>query len=258
MEESLKKRYIEVFNDNVNVSKDSDLKEALYVLLAIFSILGILYFFSGLIINVFIDNMSFETQQKMERLITLPPFRAFTENKKDIILLNGIKNKIIKNDDLLKRKKDFNLTILKEKNVNAFIFMNGSIVVTTGLLNMTRDKEILSFVLAHELGHYKNRDHLKSLGKTLLFKLIYTIAISGESQISTNMSHMEKFFTMKYSQEREFNADKYANDHLIKKYGSNKGAIKFFNLMKKEKNMPDFLYYFATHPSLQARIEKLN
>ena len=62
---------------------------------------------------------------------------------------------------------------------------------------------------------------------------------------------------LKYSRNQERNADKYANAVMYKLYGNNDGAIKFFELLKKEEKTPEFLQYFSTHPATQERIKQL-
>ncbi len=41
-------------------------------------------------------------------------------------------------------------------------------VVFTGLLEKMTSENELAFVLAHELGHYDHRDHLRGLGRAAL------------------------------------------------------------------------------------------
>ena len=58
-----------------------------------------------------------------------------------------------------------------EGEPNAFALPGGEIWVTTGLLEQTESENEIAFVLGHEIGHFRSRDHLRSLGRGLLFGL---------------------------------------------------------------------------------------
>ena len=64
-------------------------------------------------------------------------------------------------------------------------------------------------------------------------------------------------FALQYSQQQEITADKYANETIKKIYGSNKGAVEFFNIIDRNQKLPEFIHYFSTHPSPQTRIKLL-
>ena len=55
----------------------------------------------------------------------------------------------------------FRLRISENTAPNALAFPGGLIVVTRGLLDNVESENELAFVLAHELGHFRNRDHLR-------------------------------------------------------------------------------------------------
>ncbi len=66
---------------------------------------------------------------------------------------------------------DYRFLLLKEKRPNAFAMPGGTTGLITGLLE-TLDNEIeLAFVIAHELGHFHNRDHLSGLGRAAGFSV---------------------------------------------------------------------------------------
>ncbi|HAN32740.1 MAG TPA: hypothetical protein DCQ06_14195, partial [Myxococcales bacterium] len=62
---------------------------------------------------------------------------------------------------------EFQLKLACTPMVNAMALPGGGIVVTSGLLKLLRNEDELSFVLAHELGHFVGRDHLQGLGRGL-------------------------------------------------------------------------------------------
>ena len=59
---------------------------------------------------------------------------------------------------------------------NAMALPGGLIIVTQGLLDEVESENELAFVLGHELGHYRNRDHLRALGRGIVLALQRKIA----------------------------------------------------------------------------------
>ena len=45
-------------------------------------------------------------------------------------------------------------------------------MVSTGLLEQTASENELAFVVGHEIGHFRNRDHLRGLGRGVAFGLV--------------------------------------------------------------------------------------
>ncbi len=66
---------------------------------------------------------------------------------------------------------ELQLAILEEESPNAFAVPGGAIYVTRGLLDSVESENELAFVLGHEIGHFRNRDHLRGLGRGLIVSL---------------------------------------------------------------------------------------
>ena len=160
-------------------------------------------------------------------------------------------------DKKLQGKSDFPIHKDESKEINAYVSIDGTIHFTEGLLNEMKDQEALTFVLAHELAHYAHRDHLKSMGRELIAGAVLTVLSGGQGNSSNVVSSVSEATGLTYSQNQEKMADLYANEVLIKLYGRNDGAIKFFRLLQEKENIPEFLYYFSTHPSTSSRIKIL-
>ena len=154
---------IDIIEDNVNVTKTSDIKEFFILIGGIVLLIFTILFLSDLAMRFFLDKMTYETQTKIESFLTLDalPERTYSENEQIWLnRLNNINNKIIAQDDELKKLKPLNIDISTKKEINAYILPNGNIYFTTGILNNLKTDEQAAFVLAHEIAHYKNRDHL--------------------------------------------------------------------------------------------------
>ncbi len=259
--EMQKARYISMLEDNVNISKTSDGKEFCWLIASVLSIILVLYVVSGLAANFVVDKMTYKTQFKLESL-----YRAqnrFTNDLKyqyELKKLEKIKKEIVVHDKVLQAKNDFPLYVLESKDVNAMVTPDGTILVTSGLLKELKNDEALAFVMAHELGHYRHRDHLKSIGRQLIWQVLTLPLTAGSSssgigQLTYSAGGLTE---LSYSKEQELSADSFANNYVKKRYGSNRSAVEFFNYLEKNYNVPEFVHYFSTHPSPQQRIENLS
>ncbi len=74
----------------------------------------------------------------------------------------------------------YQVGLLASVEPNAAAFPGGWILVTEGLLSDVRTENELALVLAHELGHFRNRDHLRRLGRSVVYGLaVAAIVQSG-------------------------------------------------------------------------------
>ena len=118
------------------------------------------------------------------------------------------------------------------------------------------DKE-LEFVMAHELGHFVHRDHMKVLGRRAVL-IGFSIILTGEnSDITEHLINSIQVFDTKFSQKQAINADMWAVDILKKKHHSAEGGITFMQRLSGKDKIPEFEYYFASHPSPKLRISKI-
>ena len=60
---------------------------------------------------------------------------------------------------------EFRVEIDDSDVANAMALPGGLIIVTQGLLDEVQSENELAFVVGHELGHFRNRDHLRALGR---------------------------------------------------------------------------------------------
>ncbi len=257
MNKNLEEKYLSIIEDNINVGKSNVGVEFIILVLGIVAIFGMIYLFADNIANFCIDRISTKTQMKIENSISTNMVVNVEKNSKHIQKLNKLKNKIVNLDPKLQNKSSFEIFEVKNKEINAFIIPNGTIYFTSGLLNKINNEETLTFILAHELGHYAHRDHLKSISRDIIVYTLTSIFSNGQKDVNMTLNSISGMHALKYSRNQERNADKYANAVMYKLYGNNDGAIKFFELLKKEEKTPEFLQYFSTHPATQERIKQL-
>lgn len=142
---------------------------------------------------------------------------------------------------------------------NAFAIPGRLIGVTSPLLWKLDTEEGLAFVLAHELGHFHNRDHLHALGQTFGLSLIALLSnAAGLGNTLTEAAGVIGAGVQRsFSREQETRADAFARDLMRKAYGTNRGAVEvmrlFVSLEEKAgtRSIPVFL---RTHPHSEERL----
>jgi len=151
------------------------------------------------------------------------------------------------------RRLDYRLVVSNERTVNAVALPGGTILVYRGLLDELDSEAELSFVLAHELGHFYHRDHLKGLGRGLLLMLV-SLPLSGETGFSGR--HLG-LIEMRFSQQQELAADRFGLDLVRLQTGDTSGAISFMRRLALETPGTEMSYYFASHPHPGERLARL-
>ena len=140
------------------------------------------------------------------------------------------------------------------EEVNAYALPGGVVVVNRGLLDEMGSENELAFILAHEFGHLKHRDHLRGMGRALVALSIG--AFLGASDAPDILGSGLQFGESRFSQAQETAADLFALEALQCRYGHVGGATDFFERHKE--NDPAKWFLFASHPELVARIARLN
>lgn len=259
-EDLARERHYKVILDNVNVSKTSDGKEFLILIAGLICLLIAIITIGDLFANIFISNMSDKTQMKIEKMFGELPKDDMLDKKyaKQFNTLKMGRKMFIHNDKELQNKSTFPIIITDKEIVNAWIVPNGTIRFTTGLLKENLSDEELLFVLAHEMGHYKHRDHLRSLSRKTIIALGLALVLNEQSQdFQKAATSITKLENLGHTRRQERNADLYASETMMKLYGSNDGGIKFLEYLDKKDSYPEFFAYLSDHPSNKNRIKFL-
>lgn len=152
--------------------------------------------------------------------------------------------------------RELNVRVLDVNDENGFAAPGGNIYLTKGFLKNAQYKNEKLFVLAHEIGHIKNKDPLKGLYKNFLFDIAYGL-IGYESAFSKLAMQTSK---LSFSRAQEKKADLFALNLIFEATGSVKGASNFFKRMSKEHGFWEGMStgLFSTHPVSKERIQYLN
>ncbi|RUM38894.1 MAG: hypothetical protein DSY58_01440 [Desulfobulbus sp.] len=241
--------------NNYNVTPVSPLKELFILLGGLLTLVVLIYIVLGMSVEMLVTRISPETEQKIASII-LDKFDLLEEDDKENAYLQHLVDKMV-------AKRCFSLPypikvhLVESDTINAMALPGGNIVVFSGLLEIMNSENELSFVLGHEVGHFQNRDHLRGMGRSLVFAFLSTVIRAPGKSVSNLVARTVRVTESAFSRDQESDADAIGLQILNCTYGHVNGATDFF------KHMPDTLdpgrigHYFASHPENQKRINAL-
>jgi len=151
---------------------------------------------------------------------------------------------------------EFRVEIDDSAVANAMALPGGLIIVTEGLLDQVESENELAFVLGHELGHFRNRDHLRALGRGIVLALFFSVTTGSDvSGLSIKVTDLA---LRGFSREQESDADEFALALVYTHYGHVDEAWRLFERWEeREDSILDVVSYLSTHPATDDRIEEL-
>ena len=237
--------------ENINISRGSPLAEL--VRLLSFTILAALavYFILGAALEIVIDRIPGRADAVLGDVFAksygLP--RPFSPEEEE---MNSLLNDLL--FYLPEEYGNIRVWIIDNKEVNALALPGGNIVVFSGLIEEVESENELAFVLAHEIGHYMNKDHLRGLGRGAVLIFMSGVFFSVDSPATEFVMRVLTGANFRYTRKQESAADMAALDLVYKKYGHAGGTSDFFGRINKEKRLPRIFNIFQTHPSPAERL----
>ena len=135
--------------------------------------------------------------------------------------------------------------------VNAIALPGGQVLLFDGLVQQAESPEELAGVLAHEVGHVRERHVMTALLRQFGLSVLLAGADSGLTNGAVGLA------SMGYSRDAEREADDYSRARMAQSDISPLGAASFFERMAKEHggedNSPALLGWIASHPSSNER-----
>ena len=239
---------------NVNVTPTSPIREFFVLMGGLLGIMILIYILLGLAVNLVVPHISVDLEEKM----AAPFIRSMCAQDTDTIRQHYVQALI---DDLQGRcttlPYHFQVHVREAPTINALALPGGHIIVFTGLLDKVTSENELAFVLTHEMGHYAHRDHLRGLGRSVVFMTISASLFGPESGISRMVARGLGMTEMTFSRNQETQADEFALKTLNCAYGHVAGTTDFFEKIPREQNPGRFGHYFASHPENRQRISHL-
>lgn len=182
----------------------------------------------------------------------------------DLVTVSPTDERLVATQQLLSRLAghwadspyQFRLEIGDSDVANAMALPGGLIVVTRGLLQQLESENELAFVLAHELGHFKHRDHLRALGRGIVLSLFFSVA-TGRDVSGLGIKTAD--ITLRgFSRAQESHADEFALAVVQSEYGHVNQAWRLFERWDAEQGEPSAIAsYLSTHPQPGDRVSRL-
>ena len=239
---------------NVNVTPTSPLREFFLLIAGLLGVVVLIYIVLGLAVDLIVPRISTDLENKMGRLFIRSIEAKDTDSERGSYVRSLM-------EDLQERCAQlpylFKVHIRQSPTVNAAALPGGHIIVYTGLLDKVASENELAFVLAHEMGHFAHRDHLRGMGRAFVFITISTLLLGTDSNISKMLAHVLNITEMSFSRKQETSADEFALAMLNCDYGHVAGATDFFEKISKKQDPGKFGHYFASHPESRKRISHL-
>ncbi len=240
---------------NDNISDEHPLKEFLTILAGLSVAVLLAYWMLGLLVDVLVERMSPAVEARLTQAIAAPlpdspaslaPYEARLQEIVDgLAACAGLASAPT-------------VRVTASAAPNAVVVPGGSIIVFGGLLDKVRSENGLAFVLAHELAHTVHRDHLRAMGRALVLFTVTALVTGDGSQLAGVLGPAQRLGESRYSRSREAAADAAALRILHCRYGHAGGATELFESLRQEdESVLDASHYFASHPSMSARIAAL-
>jgi len=155
----------------------------------------------------------------------------------------------------------FRFHVIPEKEINAFALPGGRIVLSGKLIEVAKTPEEVAGVLAHELGHVKNRDPEAAVVRLTGMQVLISLATGSDGgTVLSNIAGLAAL--LRYTRSAEVKADSYALDLLNKGRIDPLGLKRFFESIKvlEEARRPrigPLGSIIATHPATEERIARI-
>jgi Zn-dependent protease with chaperone function len=236
---------------NVNVTPTSPLKEFFLLTAGLLGMVIVIYMVLGLVVDLIVPRISTDLENKMGGLFVGSVEAKDSDSKRGTyvrLLVEELQDRCARLPYL------FKVHIHKSPTANAVALPGGHIIVYTGLLDKVASENELAFVLAHEMGHFAHRDHLRGMGRAFVFITISTLLLGTDSSISKMLANALNLTEMSFSRKQETRADEFALETLYCDYGHVAGATDFFEKISKAEDPGKFGHYLASHPETRKRI----
>jgi beta-barrel assembly-enhancing protease len=146
------------------------------------------------------------------------------------------------------------------KTVNAFVTPGGRIYIYTGLLLAADTEAEVVGVLGHELAHVVVRHTARQLVAAKGLETVSAMALGKDPSDVALLAAglLGKGSIMAYGRDMELEADQYGGRYANAAGYDPKGLATFFEKLRAQGELPQFLAFLSTHPTNTERIEKIN
>ncbi len=232
-------------DDKVNVTNSNFVEESIKLVVALLLFITVAFSLLTLSTSLIVEHISLDTEKKLQSLFSYNMELDTNSSDKNIIYLQSIVDNL---NSCAKLPYNINISISNQEEPNAFAMMGGVIVITKGMLKEIKNENELTFVLGHEMGHFKHRDHLKGLGNSIVLAMISLFVPNSFVQ------NIISFNSLSYSKSQESSADIFAIEMMMCRYKDTQGSASLFQRMSKDDKWSDFI---STHPNFTKRVTEI-
>ncbi len=224
--------------------------------LAIGVVLGI-FWLIGMVLNGLVWLVPANVERQLGALV-VPAFERIAQPSPAQDSLNQLLDRLEAKLPTEQRTRDYRVLYVPEATVNALALPGDRLVVYAGLLDHVESENELTMVLGHELGHFAHRDHLRSLGQGLLWRLAIATFLGGDPGAlqSIAAAGINALSQAQFSQGQERAADDFGLNLLQQTYGHIGGARDFFARLSRERGT-SLTAFIETHPAPRRRVTEL-
>ncbi|MCX5920078.1 MAG: M48 family metallopeptidase [Candidatus Melainabacteria bacterium] len=159
--------------------------------------------------------------------------------------------------EVYRKELPLKLHVMDEDQLNAFAIPGGHIVTYTGLLNTFTGRDERLFVLAHEVGHFAKRHHLKKLGQGLSVYLLLMPINIFTPEVGKAFGRFVELDMVKHSQAQELEADLFALETMQTMHLDLMAPVRVFKQFRIANPDEDNHKWEASHPTSIERIEQV-
>lgn len=170
---------------NVKVTPGSPLKEFAVLADGLLVLIAGNYLLLGLAVNWLAPRISPELENKMAAPFLSSLDKIASDEPEECYLQTLVDTLQMRCAHL---PYHFRVHLQKSSAINAMALPGGHIVVFSGLLDKVSSENELTFVLAHEMGHYAHRDHLRGLGRGLALMALSALLLGPDSSLGNMCS----------------------------------------------------------------------
>lgn len=240
-------------DDSVNVTRRHPLADAATLALGIGGALLVLTAVLALFADTLVSRISVETEMRWFGRFAPPTLIGAENDTPEARAAAELVSRLTRHWD---SAYTLRVIVSDDDMPNALAFPGGLIVITRGLIDGVETENELAFVLAHEIGHFRNRDHLRGLGRSAAIALVIgTITSGGSGGFGFGVADLA---LKAFGREQESGADRFGLELLHAEYGHVADAWRFFERIEARYGSGSALInYLETHPLPGDRVEEL-